>query len=194
MTDQTDTVPEKIVYATIACIESHGISGATTRKIAEMAEVNIAAINYYFRSKEALIGRALEVTLTNAFDLADTDPMPGATAQERCLAVMMRLVEGGLRFPGITRAHFHGTLAEGHENPSLRVHLERFAAELAADLGTREGAPPPAELKVAVVQIVSAVMMLILAPALFGPPDAPHPPTVDACREYVTRLVEKLLG
>ena len=95
MNDQPTSAEEKIIHATIGCIEKYGISGATNRQIAQAAGVNLAAINYYFRSKEQLIQRVMEITLTNAFDLSDLPPMPGVSAQERCIAVMMHLIDGG---------------------------------------------------------------------------------------------------
>jgi TetR/AcrR family transcriptional regulator, regulator of cefoperazone and chloramphenicol sensitivity len=64
MNEKTGSVEQKIIDATIRCIEAYGISGANNRRIAEAAGVNIAAINYYFRSKELLIQRVMEITLT----------------------------------------------------------------------------------------------------------------------------------
>ena len=42
----TDTVEIKIIEAAIDCIEQFGLKGATNRRIAEKAGVNLAAINY----------------------------------------------------------------------------------------------------------------------------------------------------
>ena len=67
----TDTIEIKIIEAAIDCIEQFGLKGATNRRIAEKAGVNLAAINYYFRSKENLIERVMETTLHNAFDWDD---------------------------------------------------------------------------------------------------------------------------
>ena len=50
----TTATEEKIITATVECIEKYGIKGTTIRQIAETAGVNIAAINYYFRSKDQL--------------------------------------------------------------------------------------------------------------------------------------------
>jgi TetR/AcrR family transcriptional regulator, regulator of cefoperazone and chloramphenicol sensitivity len=98
----TTRVEEKIINATIDCIDLYGISGATNRHIAQVAGVNLAAINYYFRTKEALIQRVMEITLKNAFDLSDITPTPGESASERCIAILMHIIQGGLRYPGIT--------------------------------------------------------------------------------------------
>ena len=140
MNEKPAGVEEKIILATIESIEKYGLSGATNRQIAQIAGVNLAAINYYFRSKEILIQRVMDITLKNAFDMSDLPSMPDASAQERCTAVLMKLIQGGFAYPGLTRAHFYNLLAEGREDPLLVRHVNRFIDELAEDLQDREGA------------------------------------------------------
>ena len=80
------SVEEKIIRATIDCIEEFGIVGATTRRIAKSAEVNIAAINYYFRSKDRLIEIGLHQTMENSFG----DWQRDITDRERDLDARLR--------------------------------------------------------------------------------------------------------
>jgi AcrR family transcriptional regulator len=194
MNEKPDSVEQKIILTTIECIEKYGISGATNRQIAQMAGVNIAAINYYFRSKEILIQRCMEITLKNAFDLSDFPSMPGIPAQERCITVLMELIQGGFRYPGISRAHFHNLLAEGQQDPLLAGHLNRFIDEFAIDLHERGCALELNELKLGLVQIMSAVILAILASALFEGQPGLDLHNTETCRAYITRLVSKLLG
>jgi AcrR family transcriptional regulator len=56
--DQRST-KEKIIQAVMSIISEEGVLGITTRKIAARAGANIAAINYHFGSKDALITEAL---------------------------------------------------------------------------------------------------------------------------------------
>jgi AcrR family transcriptional regulator len=193
MNEKPTNVEEKIIFATIDCIEKFGISGATNRQIAQMAGVNIAAINYYFRSKDVLIHRCMEITLKNAFDLSDFSPMPGVPAQERCIAILIDLIQGGYRYPGITRAHFYNLLAEGRYDSLLVEHVNRFIDELVEDLHDRKNGLALDELKVALIQIVSAVFLAILAPDLFEKRQGIDFANPDTCRAYVTRLVNRLL-
>ena len=73
------------------------------------------------------------------------------------------------------------------------ARVNRFIDELAADLTERGCSLQPDELKTALAQIFSAVMMPVLAPQLFEQ----HPgldlrdPAV--CRAYLARLVQRLL-
>lgn len=191
--DQPTSIEEKIVLATIHCIEVYGVPGATNRRIAATAGVNLAAINYYFRSKEALLQRVSEITLRNAFDLAGMDPMPALSARERCIAIFSELIEGGLQYPGITRAHFYRLLVDGQYDALLAAHINQFLHDLAQDLQARGSPLPPEELGLALTQILSAVLTAVLAPSLFEQPVSDlHDP--EARHVYLTRLVTRLLG
>ena len=194
MDKKTTSIEDKIILAAIDCIEKNGISGATNRQIALMAGVNSAAINYYFRSKEVLIHRCIEITLKNAFDLSEMPPMPEASAEERCIAILMSLVEGGFQYPGITRAHFFNLLAEGKDDALLLERINRFIDDLANDLHDRGCGLVLDELKLALVQMVSAIIMLILAPILFEQQNGIDLHDPETRLTYVTRLVKKLLS
>ena len=194
MNDKTTSVEEKIILAAIESIEKYGIAGTTNRQIARIAGVNNAAINYYFRSKDVLIQRCMEITLKNAFDLSEIAPMSGLSAQERCIAILDDLIQGGLNYPGITRAHFYAILVEGQPDPLLEDRLNRFVEELADDLLGRGCELAPRELKLSLIQIVSAVILEILAPRLFERQHGLDLRNPDTRMEYVTRLVTRLLA
>lgn len=193
MSIQADTPEERIILATIACINDHGISGATNRRISQLAGVNAAAINYYFRSKDVLIQRCMERTLENAFELSGMPPMPGLSAQERCIAIMIDLITGGHAFPGLTRAHFHELVTKGRLEPLLHERINRFIAALAEDLTARGTALAAEELRMALAQIFSSVLIATLAPTLFGQWKGLDLQDPDSIQAYVTRLVGHLL-
>ncbi len=193
MNGQPGSIEEKIIFATIECIEKYGISGATNRQIAQAAGVNLAAINYYFRSKDVLIQRVMEITLENAFDLSDLPLMPEVSAQARAVAAMEKLIEGGQQYPGLTRAHFHTLLAEGQRDPLLERHVNGYLDKLAADLQGRAGVPEPAALRLGLVQVLSAVVFTALTPGLFAGLQQVDLTGPEQRRAYITRLVERLL-
>lgn len=193
--DKTPITPEeKIILAAIDCIEKFGIAGATNRRIALTAGVNSAAINYYFRSKEVLIKRCMEITLKNAFDLSDMPSAEGVTAQQRCVDIMMELIAGGFQYPGITRSHFYNLFAEGHYDSLLIESVNSFIEAMALDLQQRNCPFQIGQIKEALAQVTSVVFLIILAPQLFvhNQDIDFHDPTT--CREYLTRLVTHLLS
>jgi AcrR family transcriptional regulator len=66
----------KIIQVAMDIIASDGFQGITVRKIAARAEVNVAAINYHFGSKENLISEvlaSLTVQLRSTFDVLKND-------------------------------------------------------------------------------------------------------------------------
>ena len=162
-----ETVEDKIVGAAIECLERYGVQGTTNRKIAEIAGINSAAINYYFRSKEILIQRAMEKSLDNAFDWQDFGSLPGNTPQERCEAIFTNLIIGGINYPGVTRAHFYDLLTSGDYDSLVVKRLNDFVYQLCDDLQKRGLNKNRAELEMACTQVASAVFMMILTPQLF---------------------------
>ena len=168
------------------------VYGEGEATVAALAGVNNAAINYYFRSKDQLIERCMQVTLENAFDFADFERLPGGSARERCAAILNELVDGGLHYPGIARAHFFGVLAEGRYDSLAVEKLNQFAGRLAADLAQRGFDLPPAELRLALVQAIQTVLMAVLAPGLFQSGLGIDLNDADTRAHFIERLVEKL--
>lgn len=78
----TLSTKERIIKVTMNIIIAEGFQNVTIRKIATQAGVNIAAINYHFGSKDAVINEALKkvtIPLKNAFTwLKQSDLKPQA--------------------------------------------------------------------------------------------------------------------
>lgn len=56
----TKTTSERILEAAEGLFAAQGIRGTSLKEITELAEVNIAAVNYHFRSKDALVRAVYE--------------------------------------------------------------------------------------------------------------------------------------
>lgn len=66
----TLSTKEKIIKVTMEIIAAEGFQNVTIRKIANRAGVNLAAVNYHYGSKDAVINEALKtvtVQIINAF-------------------------------------------------------------------------------------------------------------------------------
>ncbi len=104
--DQTKIpVATKILEAALKVIEREGISATTTRAIAAEANVNIAAINYYFRTKDQLVKAAL----LHAWGNADEDfkyytEGNQGSALDRLESLILFIIEGFSKFPNLTKA------------------------------------------------------------------------------------------
>src|SRR5881394_1001582 len=67
MTQTAVTTRERILDAAERLFAEHGFDGTSIRGIVEHADVNLAAIHYHFRSKEAL----LEAVLTRRISVVN---------------------------------------------------------------------------------------------------------------------------
>lgn len=159
-----------IIDAAIACIEKRGLQEATVRAIAEEAGVNVAAINYYFRSKEQLIDRVMEQTLNNAFDWSDFGPGEGVPADQRLADILDHLTQGAQQYPQIARMHFYEMLASGHCPQQLSDRFSAFLCSMFEDLRGRGVTLGDVDLRRAILQAMSTSLfgMVLLTP-LFGP-------------------------
>ncbi len=189
----SDSTELKIIEAAIECVEAYGLKGATNRRIAERAGVNLAAINYYFRSKDNLIDKVMQTTLHNAFDWEDFNKLPGESAKELCINIFLDLMDGGCKYPGMTRAHFYDLLTEGnYDSLSVKKYSE-FLAKLVENIHQRGTGLSKDELRLALAQIASACMLGIIAPQMHHAAlgldllDEKHR------RQFVSELVNKLL-
>jgi AcrR family transcriptional regulator len=103
-----DNTRDQLVLTAIDQIEQHGLDKLTVRGIAAAAEANVAAVNYHFRSKDALVAAALERSILNMLQDTETilNKLPAKPA-----AVLSELfayyLEGALRYPRVSKAHLH---------------------------------------------------------------------------------------
>ncbi len=103
-----EQAPQRLIASAIDEIERHGLGQLTVRNVAAAAGVNIAAVNYYFRSKETLVAAALEGSVRHMVE--DTDAyiarMP-ADPHGVLTELLVFYLEGGLRYPRLSRALLH---------------------------------------------------------------------------------------
>src|SRR5919197_936282 len=84
---------ERILDAAERLFANHGFEGASIRTIVEAAKVNLAAIHYHFRSKEAL----LEAVLTRRISLVNEARLQRLAQAEAAAAPHAPSVENILR-------------------------------------------------------------------------------------------------
>lgn len=188
-----DSVEQQIIRATINCIEKYGLSGVTNRRIAEIANLNHAAINYYFRSKENLIAKVMEITVKVVFNWEQIDPQPGVSAKNRCISIFENMVKGGCDYPEIMRAHFYGFMNQNDGALKIIDPYKSFMIWLCKDLSDRGIELSQEDLQLALTQIASACFMIVLVPNLNIPDFDIDLRNEEKRHIYVSQLVNKLL-
>lgn len=92
-----------ILNATLELIKTEGVENVTLRKIAALADVNLALINYYFGSKDKLVNEALKILLASFrehFLILDDHSMP---PKERLKTFMVQYVNSVTKYPEILK-------------------------------------------------------------------------------------------
>lgn len=108
---------EQIIAVTLEAIQKEGLAGLTIRRIAELAEVNVAAVNYHFGSKDALVNEVLvELTagLRSAFAHIAADR---ASPRQRLHQFLDEFAAVLLRYPDVYRQAIGTGLLGGNEQP-----------------------------------------------------------------------------
>ncbi|MFP2924322.1 TetR/AcrR family transcriptional regulator [Pyxidicoccus sp. 3LG] len=161
---------ERIIRATLVCIERDGLDATGIREIAREAQVNSAAISYYFRSKDKLIALAIEQTLDQAFGhvLADFDKLRAEDVGVReAFETVFEDVVGNIgRYPRIAHAHLREVLVDQRYEGLAIQRLNAFLGELATKL-TPATPLTPDRLRLVLTQLWSSVLLLSMMPRVF---------------------------
>ena len=189
---------ERIVEATLARIDRDGVDGLTVRAIAAEAEVNGAAINYYFGTKDRLLEEALARvgreglwgTLDELEALIEDNRGDVRLGLEEYLS---EFLPGLLGRPRRLAARFHAPLAaqsyDGARVRELNEYMEGFL-EL---VGPALRAGTPEEKRLSVMQLWSALLGIGLMPRLFEGFAGPHALRAEGLDRWVARLLDHFL-
>jgi TetR/AcrR family transcriptional regulator, regulator of cefoperazone and chloramphenicol sensitivity len=167
----------------------------TTRKIATEAGVNVAAINYHFRSKDELIDRAMEAATATAFERGVSVLLGDrGTPAERLRDFLVGYASGLVKFPSLTRAAFLG-LFQREDNRTfyggyLREMLDKVAQVITEVRGRND---PPASVARALM-VISCVMLPFLVPDTAREAGAVDYSDETARRRYIETALAMLVG
>jgi AcrR family transcriptional regulator len=186
---------EKIVFATIECIEEQGFQALTIRSIASKAGVNSAAINYYFSTKDKLVEEALHRTLEEFKKIPEeTLQADSLDPQARLRAFFNALFDGLVRWPGIVRAHLQSPLFEENYGTRFVDTFNSFLTDLLRKLEEMPLGPKAHNLRLRIIQSFSAVLIPGLMPGLFRYFSGLDFSDAEARRSYIDDLVTRLFS
>ena len=155
-----------ILEAAVDCIEKYGLGAVTTRRIAVQAGTNLASINYHFRSKQHLLHEVLSMTikhmLQDVFEAMDDASQPFESVFSN---VLFYLLDGAVRFPGITTTHLRQALDDqgSISSKAMRRVFDRLVQRAVEAYPAREADV----LRLRMAQVLSSILFTMLQPALF---------------------------
>jgi AcrR family transcriptional regulator len=147
--------------AAVQAIDEEGINGATIRKIAGIANVNSAAISYYFGNRDELMSMALGQTLDNAFDFTDFKYSEEDNYRAILKAIFTDWKNGAIAYPGITYAHFDDIINNRTHHEVTKKRINDFIEEVYSILikrGLKENEENYKKLKLIFGSFVSTLL------------------------------------
>jgi len=194
MNADAQSTRDRIVAATIVCLERVGMQGVTIRGIAEEAGVNVAAVNYHFGSKSQLLEETLRQSrhqeawasvgeLDQAIQQAGGDVLAGLVNH------LHEFLGNAINWPRLTEAQLHEILAGQDYDTPIVSEMNAFAHQFADRLRPALPNMPEMDIKLAVAQVWSVLVLLSLLPHVFD--EFLGAPMSDPAlrRRYVERLV-----
>lgn len=167
MNQEEQSAREKLLNATVACIEKEGLHSVTIRSIAKEAGVNSAAINYYFGTKDKLVEAALQQAMNNAmenfgmFDEKTDDPY------QVLQAFFRHNFEGIVNYPEISKAHLYTPFIKNEYEQDTKDWFNGFLGHMMEAVRGFMPAATEIEVKITVMQIISALVFPGIFSGLF---------------------------
>jgi AcrR family transcriptional regulator len=189
MNQDETTTREKILGATLELLAGSEPEALTTRQIAALAGVNVAAINYHFRTKDNLIDEAVYVFSSRAFAqglqlLRDEAVSP----LHRLLQFLKGYAWGLVEYRGITRTAFEKNLAPGPASGRYAGLTRELFAALASVLREHTGEGDEATAR-RTLMLFSGVIFPFLFHELFGEAGGVHVTDPAQRDQYIELLV-----
>ncbi len=163
----TLSTKEKIIRVTMEIIAVEGFQNVTIRKIANRAGVNLAAVNYHYGSKDAVINEALKtvtVQLINAFLCLKNEDLDPQTKLEHFIKEYAEVL---FKYPDIIKIIIDQNI---HNYPSrVEAGYQEYLKEEGAELIRRTFEQiKPGESKMVLSMRALQLLSCLAFPILMG--------------------------
>jgi len=163
------TTEEKIKQAAKIVFQKKGFAATRTRDIAEEAGINLALLNYYFRSKEKLFGLIMEESLRDFLQsLTSVISDESTTLQEKIPLIVDRYI--AMLLANRNMPMF--ILSEIHQNPELLVakfNIKEIMMKSAFVRQFQQGVAAGEIAEMHVFQFLMNIMGLVIFPFMAAP-------------------------
>ncbi|MEV0647627.1 TetR/AcrR family transcriptional regulator [Phytomonospora sp. NPDC050363] len=180
---------EALLAAAKKCLAERGYAKTTVRDIVAMSETNLAAINYHFRTREALLHEAMIDSMREAVEtIVDGLPADGDMA-DRLRTFWTKLTEAFTADRDLWAANVEA-LAVALHSPELRARLagdQQIARDGLSHSLSSDGPEAGGGSDAAVGAVVMTLMAGLLVQWMVDPERAPTPDQVNAGLTALTR-------
>jgi AcrR family transcriptional regulator len=166
----------------------------TTRQIADLAGVNVAAIHYYFQTKEHLIDEAVLAASTTGFAyISDIREKTELTPAERLKEILRIYAVALVDFPGISKTAYQTFLFRQHPNEKYLEYFRKLFEAVKENLKEVSGEHDEKVIaQKALIALSAIICPFLLEGALGGSDGVDYADRAD--REKYIELVLKILA
>ncbi len=153
------SVRDHILDRTIYLMGKRGTTDVSVRAIAQEAGVNVAAVNYYFSSKEQMLGQMADTFVRGFNEVMQLLSSPGLPPEDRLRRWATEVMRFLAEYPGIL-ALMQRQMAAEQPDPfaeALRESMERAVRQLKATLREMLTGTDPERLAFKLTLFVSTI-------------------------------------
>ena len=163
-TDKGGQMKEKMIEVTARILREKGFKATTVRAIAKEAGVNIAAVRYYFGSKEELIGAALEYMMGSLESIVSILDDSRLSAKERLKKYIISYFHLARKHPALFRSISSPSSSEAKETYFIYLNLLHDQAweKVVENVAEITGYTDRRDLELKCMQIFAAVEFPII--------------------------------
>ncbi len=163
LTQKGSRIRRRMIDTTARILREQGFRGATVRRIAGEAHVNISSVRYYFGSKEQLIALAMDTLMGDVESVVaclDDQRLP---AKERLRRYMRAYIPLARKHPALFKT-ISCTASPTHDTYFLYLTFlyEQCWPKFTAAVAEAYGLTDPEDIKLRSIQLISALEFPIL--------------------------------
>lgn len=180
---------EQILDAALRLVTRHNSFNITVRQIAAEADVNVAAINYYFKSKKDMMREMEVLFMENLYD-AFVPLQDSALSNEQKLKLWIEKAIGyAQHYPGILifLKDKLGSIGDNDFENVIRIELMKSFAEL-KELIISTVRPKKEEKDLLILVLGGVILLPFLAAEI---PDLGKPASTEQHIQYVWSIIDK---
>jgi AcrR family transcriptional regulator len=153
------SVREHILDRTIYLMGKQGTTDVSVRAIAQEADVNVAAVNYYFSSKEQMLTQAADRFVRGFDEVMRLLTSPGLPPEDRLRRWATEVMRFLVEYPGILALMQRQMAAEPLDpfGEALRSAMERAVRQLKGALREVVGGTDPERLAFKLTLFISTI-------------------------------------
>jgi AcrR family transcriptional regulator len=194
MSPEEISTRERILRTAVRLLLSASPEGLTTREIAKEADVNVAAIHYYFQTKENLIEQAYaaatEIGFTHAIQIFARKDL---SARDRTVQFLQGYAIGIVEYPNISRAGFSGMLFAEKASERFSRYLGQMFEALRDTIREMGEADPKGQAGKALAALSSIILPFLFMGAFRGISGIDYSDRAERDK-YIELLVDALSG